>query len=95
MQGENSQYYGPYFTDYYSLSFDRPISTMAMNHDSRPNTSYASGVPQSLPPITALTNDLPPSEPSPLLRRHHDDPTRDSGNFSLASQSKRKCISSK
>jgi hypothetical protein len=47
---------------------------------SRPGTSYT--VSQSLPPITALTNELPPPEPSPGF-------LRDSGNWSI-SQSKRK-----
>jgi hypothetical protein len=46
---------------------------------SRPSTSYT--VSQSLPPITALTNELPPPEPSPGF-------LRDSGNWSI-SQSKR------
>lgn len=67
-----------------------------MNPDNRPRTSYNAshhGI-QSLPPITALTSDLPPPEPSPnTLRRRYDDPTRDSGNFSLASQSKRESLS--
>jgi hypothetical protein len=65
---------------------------MAMNPDSRPHTSYNhAAMPQSLPPITALTSEFPPPEPSPnLLRRQQDDAIRDSGNFSLASQSKRK-----
>lgn len=55
---------------------------------SRPSTSYTTL--QSLPPITALTSDLPPPEPSPGFPRHSLDPrdVRDSGNWS--SQSKRK-----
>ncbi|KIW07706.1 hypothetical protein, variant [Verruconis gallopava] len=64
---------------------------MAMNPDSQPLTSYQASVlpPQSLPPITTLTNELPPPEPSPnLIRRQQEDAIRDSGNFSLASQSK-------
>jgi hypothetical protein len=50
---------------------------------SRPSTSYT--VSHSLPPITALTNELPPPEPSPGF-------LRDSGNWSI-SQSKRMLLS--
>jgi hypothetical protein len=83
--------YQALYQDYPLLSLAQKASIMAMNPDSRPHTSYnTSGMPQSLPPITALTSDLPPPEPSPsLLRRQQEDAIRDSGNFSLASQSKR------
>ncbi|KAF2426520.1 hypothetical protein EJ08DRAFT_663269 [Tothia fuscella] len=50
-----------------------------MDPSSRPNTSYT--VSQSLPPITALTNELPLPDPSSGF-------LRDSGNWSI-SQSKR------
>jgi hypothetical protein len=84
--------FDPFLSDPALLADSQTSSNMAMHPDSRPHTSYNSqGVPQSLPPITALTSDLPlPGEPSPLLRRQHEDIIRDSGNYSMASQSKRK-----
>ncbi|KAE9962899.1 hypothetical protein BLS_009911 [Venturia inaequalis] len=53
---------------------------------SRPGTAYTTH--HSLPPITALTSDLPPPEPSPGFARQSLDPrdVRDSGNWSQQSK---------
>ncbi|QDS68076.1 hypothetical protein FKW77_009923 [Venturia effusa] len=53
---------------------------------SRPGTAFTAH--HSLPPITALTSDLPPPEPSPGFPRQSFDPrdVRDSGNWSQQSK---------